>query len=360
MSTEPRPDSPVLEISGLVKRFGEERALDGATLAVAEGEFVVVLGPTGAGKTTLLRAVAGLEEPDAGSIRLAGRDAAGLAPAERDVALVFQNFSLYPSRTVRENLAFPLRAPGRGLATTEIEERIAWAAKLLSIEKLLDRSARKLSGGEMQRVAIGRAIVRRPRLFLMDEPLSNLDAKLREELRVELRELARSLGTPVLWVTHDAAEALTMADRVVVLSEGKVLQDARPEDVYFRPASPRVARLLGIPPMNVLVARREDGWWVATDGSRMVEAADGPLGPATIGFRPEHAAPDGGSFEAEVEVVEDLGPSRVIVLRRGDLRLRVLVDRTVRVAPGAILRPRVFADRVVEWRDHPPKGRMAP
>ncbi len=339
-----------LVIDRLEKRFGDVRALDGASLAVAEGEFVVVLGPTGAGKTTLLRAIAGLETPDAGTIALRGRDAAALAPAERDVALVFQNFSLYPSRTVRENLAFPLRAPGRGLAKAEIDERIAWAAKLLSIEKLLDRPARRLSGGEMQRVAIGRAIVRRPKLFLMDEPLSNLDAKLREELRVELRELARSLGTPVLWVTHDQAEALSMADRVVVLSEGKVLQDARPEDVYFRPASPRVARLLGVPPMNVLDARREDGAWIVADGARIAEATAGPAGPATIGFRPEHAAPEGGSFDAEVEVVEDLGPSRVIVLRRGELRLRVLVERTVHVVPGAVLRPKVFADRIVEWR----------
>jgi multiple sugar transport system ATP-binding protein len=339
-----------LAIDRLEKRFGDVRALDQATLAVGEGEFVVVLGPTGAGKTTLLRAIAGLEAPDGGSIRIGDRDAAGLAPAERDVALVFQNFSLYPSRTVRENLGFPLRAPGRGLARAEIEERVTWAAKLLKIEKLLDRPARRLSGGEMQRVAIGRAIVRRPRLFLMDEPLSNLDAKLREELRVELRELARSLGTPVLWVTHDQAEALSMADRVVVLSEGKVLQDARPEDVYFRPASPRVARLLGVPPMNVLDARREDGWWIAADGSRIAEAAAGPAGPATIGFRPEHAAPDGGSFEAEVEVVEDLGPSRVIVLRRGDWKLRVLVDRAVHASPGTSFRPKVLRDRIVEWR----------
>ena len=316
-----------------------------------EGEFVVVLGPTGAGKTTLLRAVAGLETPDAGSIRLSGRDAAALAPAERDVALVFQNFSLYPSWSVRENLAFPLRAPGREARERGDRRARAWAARSCASSGCSTARAKRLSGGEMQRVAIGRAIVRRPKLFLMDEPLSNLDAKLREELRVELRELARSLGTPVVWVTHDQAEALSMADRVVVLSEGRVLQDSRPEEVYFRPASPRVARLLGIPPMNVLEARREDGWWIAADGSRIVEAAAGPGGPATIGFRPEHAQLEGGPFEAEVEVVEDLGPARVLVLRSGETRIRVLVDRSTRASPGELVRPRIARERVLEWRD---------
>jgi len=343
-------EETAVEIRRVSKRFGDVRALDGASFSVREGELVVVLGPTGAGKTTLLRAIAGLEIPDAGSIRLGGRDAAPLAPAERDVALVFQNFSLYPSRTVRENLAFPLRAPGRALAKPEIDERVAWAAKLLSIEKLLDRPARRLSGGEMQRVAIGRAIVRRPKLFLMDEPLSNLDAKLREALRVELRELARSMGTPVLWVTHDQAEALSMADRVVVLADGRVLQEGRPEEIYFSPASPRVARLLGNPPMNVLEARREDGWWVLADDSRIAEAGAGPPGSTTIGFRPEHARPDGGSFEARIEVVEDLGPSRALFVRRGETRLCILADRTFRASPGAIVRPRIDPDRVVEFR----------
>ena len=331
------------------KRFGGVRALDGASLSVGEGEFVVVLGPTGAGKTTLLRAIAGLEELDAGSIRLSGRDAAELAPAERDVALVFQNFSLYPSRTVRANLEFPLRAPGRGLSSSAIGERVEWAAKLLKIERLLDRPSRQLSGGEMQRVAIGRAIVRRPKLFLMDEPLSNLDAKLREELRVELRELARSLGTPVLWVTHDQAEALSMADRIVVLSEGRVLQDAAPEEVYFRPASPKVARLLGSPPMNVVEARREAGFWVSADGTRLAPAAAGAPERATIGFRAEHVETTGGEREARVEVVEDLGPAHVIVARWGGERIHVLAERELGSKAGDAIRPRVDPARICVW-----------
>jgi multiple sugar transport system ATP-binding protein len=341
--------SDVVEISRLEKRFGAVRALAGVDLAVRAGEFVVVLGPTGAGKTTLLRTIAGLEEPDAGSVRLFGRDAAELAPPERDVALVFQNFSLYPSRTVRANLEFPLRAPGRGLANSEIGERVAWAAKLLKIERLLDRPARQLSGGEMQRVAIGRAIVRRPKLFLMDEPLSNLDAKLREELRVELRELARSLATPVLWVTHDQAEALSMADRIVVLSEGRVLQDAAPEEVYFRPASPRVARLLGSPPMNVVEARREGGFWVSADGTRLAAAAAGAPERATIGFRAEHVETEGGETAAPVEVVEDLGPAHVIVARWGGERIHVLAERALALRPGTAIRPRVDSSRICVW-----------
>ncbi len=333
-----------MNVARAEKRFGDIRALDGVSLSVGESEFVVVLGPTGAGKTTLLRAIAGLEKLDGGSIHLSGRDAADLAPPERDVALVFQNFSLYPSRTVRANLEFPLRAPGRGLSASDIAERVAWAAKLLRIERLLDRPARQLSGGEMQRVAIGRAIVRRPKLFLMDEPLSNLDAKLREELRVELRELARSLATPVLWVTHDQAEALSMADRIVVLAEGRVLQDATPEEVYARPASPQVARLLGTPPMNVFAARQREGWWVTGDGTRVAAAAAGSPERATIGFRAEHVE-SGGDSEGRVEVVENLGPSRILIVRWGGERIHVL-SRSESAGP---IRPKIDAAHVVVW-----------
>jgi len=349
MALDPRASALVLEASGLAKTFGGVRALDGVDLAVAPGEFVVVLGPTGAGKTTLLRAIAGLERPDSGTIRLFGQDAALLSPAERDVALVFQNFSLYPSRSVRENLEFPLRAPGRRFARADIAERVGWAAKLLKIENLLDRSARALSGGEMQRVAIGRAIVRRPKLFLMDEPLSNLDAKLREELRIELRELARSLATPVLWVTHDQAEATTMADRVAVLVEGRILQDARPEEVYFRPASPRVARLLGSPPMNVVEARIDGGWWTASDGTRIAEAAPGSPERATIGFRPEHVETIPEAGDARIEVVEELGPTRILVLRWGAQRIHALTERGNLVRTEETVRARVDPSRIVVW-----------
>jgi multiple sugar transport system ATP-binding protein len=338
-----------LRVRGIVVRFGAVAALDGVDFEVGARERVVVLGPTGAGKTTLLRTIAGLETPQAGALELGGADATSLAPSARDVALVFQNFSLYPHWSVRGNLEFPLRAPGRALAPAEIRERVQWAAALLRIEKLLDRPARHLSGGEMQRVALGRALVRRPKLFLMDEPLTNLDAKLREELRIELRELARSLSTPVLWVTHDQAEALSMADRIVVLFEGRVLQDASPEEVYFRPASPVVSRLLGTPPMNVVDARAEGGWWRAPDGTPIVEASAGARDRATIGFRPEHVAVEGGSVEGTIEVVEDLGPARVLVVAWAGLRLHLLAPRSLAARPGDRIRPRVEPERIVVW-----------
>ena len=340
---------PALRARGLAKRFGAVSALAGVDLDVGEGEFVVVLGPTGAGKTTLLRTLAGLEVPDAGSIELAGRDAAALAPAERDVALVFQNFSLYPGRSVRANLEFPLRAPGRRLPEGEIAERVAWAAKLLHIEHLLERPSRQLSGGEMQRVAIGRAIVRRPKLFLMDEPLTNLDAKLREELRVELRELARGLRTPVLWVTHDQAEALSMADRVAVLGAGRILQTAGPEEIYLRPATPQVARLLGSPPINVLDARRDGALWRSADGTALCDAPPSAPARARLGIRPEHVAPRGGPSEAVVEVVEDIGPARVVLARWAGTHVHLLLERSSPIVVGDLLRPRLDGARIVTW-----------
>ncbi|MBL8861240.1 MAG: ABC transporter ATP-binding protein [Planctomycetes bacterium] len=341
--------TPVLAIRELAKRFGRTPALASASLAVGEREIVALLGPTGAGKTTLLRCVAGLEAPDGGTIELGGRDASQIAPAERDIALVFQNFSLYPSMTVRENLAFPLRAPARRRPSGEVAERVAWAAKLLRIEALLERPARRLSGGEMQRVAIGRAIVRRPRLYLMDEALTNLDAKLREELRFELPALARALGTPVLWATHDALEALAVADRIVLLDRGVVLQSGTPAEVYARPASPAAARLLGWPPVNVLPARRKDGHWTAADGTRIARAAPGGPDAATLGFRPEHLTLEGGPAPAEVEVVELTGPAQVALLRWAGIRAYALVPRSARIAPGLRVTPQVAPEHVIVW-----------
>ncbi len=239
-----------LQLRNLQKGFGRVEALGKVDLDVMNDELLVILGPTGAGKTTLLRTIAGLEAPDGGSIHMDDRDVTTLAPAERDVAMVFQNFSLYPNKTVRQNLEFPLLAPGRKLDCAEITRRVEWAAGLLKIQHLLQRPSTRLSGGEMQRVAIGRAIVRRPRLFVMDEPLSNLDAKLRESLRVELVLLRRELKTPMIFVTHDQIEAMSMGDRIAVLSEGRILQVGRPEEVYRNPVSPVVARQLGQPPIQ--------------------------------------------------------------------------------------------------------------
>lgn len=338
-----------LELSGVVKRFGATVALDGVDLEVGAAEIVVVLGATGAGKTTLLRTIAGLETPDAGSVRLGGRDATHTTPAERDVALVFQNFSLYPSWTVRENLAFPLRAPGRGLGASEIAARVDEAARRLRIPHLLDRAARQLSGGEMQRVAIGRAIVRRPKLFLMDEPLTNLDAKLREALRVELVELVRALDTPLVYVTHDQAEALSMADRVVVLASGRVLQAGAPRDVYLAPNSPEVARQLGSPAINLFDALWSDGWWRTTSGTPLLECPRPAETVATLGVRAEHVAPQGGPVAARIEVVEDTGPTRVLLLAFGAEHLHVLVPRTFAARVGDELRPRLEPARVLRF-----------
>jgi multiple sugar transport system ATP-binding protein len=341
----------LLEIRALVKRFGRTAALDGVDLDVRAGELLVVLGPTGAGKTTLLRTIAGLETPDAGEIRLGGRDVTHAPPAQRDVALVFQNFSLYPGWSVLRNLEFPLRAPGRGLAQREIAERVAWAAELLGITALLERDSRRLSGGEMQRVALGRAIVRRPRLFLLDEPLTNLDAKLREALRVEIARLVRELGTPMLYVTHDQAEALGMAQRIAVLAGGRVHQLGSPEEVYLRPATPLVARQLGAPPINLFAAHRDGERWVASDGTPLVPAP--PDGPerALIGARPEHVLASGGERAGVVEVVEDTGPARIVVARWAGTRIHLLVPRDLALSAGDTLYPQIATGQAMAWRE---------
>ncbi len=341
--------APLFELAGVSKSFGGRPALRGVDLAVGREELLVVLGPTGAGKTTLLRILAGLEAPDAGSVRCEGRDLASVSPAERDVALVFQNFSLYPRWTVRQNLAFPLRAPGRRHSSEEIAERVAWAADLLRIGHLLDRPARRLSGGEMQRVAIGRAIVRRPRLFLMDEPLSNLDAKLREALRVELVELVRGLGTPMVYVTHDQAEALSMADRIAVLHAGRVLQEGPPRGVYLAPASPVVARQLGQPPINLFEAHCDGARWFARDGTPLCEARGEAPGAGLIGVRPEHLAVFGGEGEGRVLVVEDTGPARILLVRWAGADVHLLAPRELELAPGDAVAPSVDPTRVLVW-----------
>jgi multiple sugar transport system ATP-binding protein len=343
---------PFLRLRGVSKRFVTTRALIEIDLEAHPDELLVVLGPTGAGKTTLLRAIAGLDRPDAGAIEMDGRDVTGLAPAERDVALVFQNFSLYPRWTVRRNLEFPLRAPGRQLESAEIARRIAWAAELLQITRLLEREASRLSGGEMQRVAIGRAIVRRPRLFLMDEPLTNLDAKLRESLRVELV----ALGTPMVFVTHDQAEALSMADRIVVLSEGRVLQAGTPRDIYERPASPVVARQLGQPAINLLAVQRVRGHWTAADGTPLMAAE--PAGPseALLGIRPEDIVLEGATGEldsasaaraARVKLVEHTGPTTTLACDWAGAHVHVVITGRVTLRSGDLVHPRVVADRAV-------------
>lgn len=342
---------PFLQLRGICKRFGIVEALRDVSLDVGRDELLVVLGPTGAGKTTLLRCIAGLEAVDRGSVLMNELDATLLPPAERDVALVFQNFSIYPNKTVRQNLEFPLRAPGRQLPREEIDQRVAWAADLLRIAHLLDRRSHRLSGGEMQRVAIGRAIVRRPRVFLMDEPLTNLDAKLRESLRVELVLLRRRLGTPMVFVTHDQAEALGMADRIVVLDQGRVLQVGTPREVYRQPVSPTVARQLGQPAINLFEATRRDGRWVVAGNWSIAAApANGP-DRATIGIRPEDIELEGGPVPATVRVAERLGPTLQLLCEMNEVGFHVLASPTAQLEPGTVIRPRVAPDAVICWTD---------
>jgi multiple sugar transport system ATP-binding protein len=341
---------PSIRVRGLSKRFGRIEALRDISLDVHADELLVVLGPTGAGKTTLLRTIAGLERSDAGTIELGAEDVTHVAPARRDVSLVFQNFSLYPDWSVRRNLEFPLRAPGRNESKTKIRERVESIAGLLQISHLLPRRSSQLSGGEMQRVAIGRAIVRRPRLFLMDEPLTNLDAKLRESLRVELALLRRELKTPMIYVTHDQAEALSMADRIVVLSQGQILQSGTPQEIYERPVSPTVALQLGTPAINVLPASRRGSDLVADDGTVIVRDARASEAQCEIGVRPENIALEGGRYPATVEGVENIGAVRIVLVCWAGRDVRIMTSSSTKIACGDQIYPKIDATRIVIWK----------
>jgi multiple sugar transport system ATP-binding protein len=321
-----------VRLDHVTRKFGAHAAVNDLSLTIADGEFFVLLGPTGAGKTTTLRLIAGLEKATAGSISIAGRNVADVSVAERDVALVFQYYSLYPRYTVRENLAFPLKSPVHSYSQAEIEQRIARAAKMLRIEHLLDRKTDKLSGGEMQRVSIGRAIVREPHIFLMDEPLSNLDAKLREALRAELKDLQMSLKATFLFVTHDQIEAMSMGDKVGVLNNGRIMQIGTPHEIYNRPRDTFVASFVGSPAMNLLPAAIAgnrvsvpNGFELALDdaGRRRVASGDGPI---TIGIRSEDiAVGDGGVAEARVHHIENHGVEKIVTLRAGGALFKATV-----------------------------------
>ncbi|MFN4358291.1 ABC transporter ATP-binding protein [Sphingopyxis alaskensis] len=301
-----------LTIDTARKSFGATEVLKGVSIDVADGEFAVIVGPSGCGKSTLLRAVAGLEELDGGRIVIGARDVTGLAPSERGIAMVFQSYALYPHLSVRENMAFGLRIAKADKA--EIARQVQRAAQILNIEGLLDRKPAALSGGQRQRVAIGRAIVRQPQIFLFDEPLSNLDADLRVRMRYEFAKLHRQLGTTTLYVTHDQVEAMTLADRIIVLRDGRIEQVGSPRMLYERPANIFVAQFLGTPRMNILPATvADDGHAALADGRRLALPAPAvPLAPGTplsIGIRPEHVgigdAP--GALTFTVGFIERLG-----------------------------------------------------
>jgi multiple sugar transport system ATP-binding protein len=306
------------------KRFGAVEAVRGLSLSIADGEFVVLLGPTGAGKTTTLRLIAGLERPDNGSVIIRGRDVTKEVPAERDVAFVFQQYSLYPHLTVYDNLAFPLRSPARRMDESFIRRRVQQVAELLHIEQKLGNRATALSGGEMQRVAIGRALVREPAVYLMDEPLSSLDAKLRAELRLELKRIQRELGTTILYVTHDQIEAMTMADRIGVMSEGMLLQLGTPREIYERPTSAYVASRLGTPSINLIPAK------LLADDSL-------PATAQTVGLRTEHIrifSSDRPGPRARVHWVEHLGDQNHVHLKLDTHSLVTLADPAQRLNAG--------------------------
>jgi multiple sugar transport system ATP-binding protein len=306
------------------KRFGAVEAVRNLSLSIADGEFVVLLGPTGAGKTTTLRLIAGLERPDHGSVIIRGRDVTLEVPAERDVAFVFQQYSLYPHLTVYDNLAFPLRSPARRMDEAFIRRRIQQMAELLHIEHKLGNRATALSGGEMQRVAIGRALVREPAVYLMDEPLSSLDAKLRAELRLELKRIQRELGTTILYVTHDQIEAMTMADRIGVMSEGHLIQLGTPREIYERPNSAYVASRLGTPAINLVPAE------LLADQSPPQEAR-------TVGLRTEHIrifSSDHSGPRARVHWVEHLGDQNHVHLKLDSHSLVTLADPAQELKAG--------------------------
>jgi multiple sugar transport system ATP-binding protein len=325
-----------IELDKVTKKFGGHTALRELSLDVGNGEFFVLLGPTGAGKTTALRLIAGLEKPTVGSVRIGREDVSNWSAAERDVALVFQYYSLYPRYTVRQNLAFPLRSRVRHYSSSEIDARIARAAKTLRIEHLLERKTDKLSGGEMQRVAIGRAIVREPRAFLMDEPLSNLDAKLREALRAELKDLQMKLGATFLFVTHDQIEAMSMGDRIGVLNAGKLAQVGTPYEIYNSPRDTFVAAFVGSPAMNLVAGEINNGRVMALSGKVDLSLCDGTgrvNGAVTVGIRAEDViVGTGEAADAQVHHVENHGVEQILTLRVSDHLIKATVPATTRVS----------------------------
>ena len=311
-----------LVLEDLRKSFGKTAVLHGVDLELPSGEMLVIVGASGCGKSTLLRLVAGLEEPTAGRIVLDGVDVASRDPSERDIAMVFQNYALYPHMSVFDNMAYGLRI--RNLSATEIRSRVAEAAQLLELSHLLDRKPRQLSGGQRQRVAMGRAIVREPKLFLFDEPLSNLDATLRVTMRAEIRRLQRRMGVTSLYVTHDQVEAMTLGDRLLVLHQGRPVQLATPMEVFNRPANTYVAGFIGAPAMNLLPAKlAQNGHAAQLAIGQTVIFVDGPRPGAdgrdlVIGIRPEHLRQAADGFVLPVDLVEPLGSETVVIGKLDD------------------------------------------
>jgi multiple sugar transport system ATP-binding protein len=330
-----------IRMQGLVKRFGAVTVIPSLDLEIRDQEFVVFVGPSGCGKSTLLRIIAGLEPVDGGDVHIGDTRVNDIAPAQRDIAMVFQDYALYPHMSVYENMAFGLEM--RGTPKAEIDRRVQRAATMLRIEPYLQRKPRALSGGQRQRVAMGRAMVRDPKVFLFDEPLSNLDAKLRGEVRTEIKALSQQLKTTMVFVTHDQVEAMTMADRIVILKAGVVQQVGTPEQVYQRPANRFVAGFIGSPTMNFFpvavaddVARLADGTAVALPGPALAAVRRAAVRDAVLGVRPEHfqvlAAGERG-LQVQISVVEPLGSDTLLYFEFGGER------HVARVAPELHVKP---------------------
>jgi multiple sugar transport system ATP-binding protein len=339
----------VVQLEGITKSFGGNTVVDHLDLHLADGSLTVLVGPSGCGKSTTLRIAAGLESADSGVIRIDGRDVTGAAPRDRDVAMVFQNYALYPQLTVAGNIGFPLR--NAGVSKAETAQRVRQAADRVGITALLDRLPRQLSGGQQQRVAIARALVRTPSLFLFDEPLSNLDAKLRVELRSEIRRLQQDLGITALYVTHDQEEAMTIADQLVVLDAGRVAQRGTPEELYSAPANTFVAGFIGSPSTNLLAGSARDGVFTS-EGVVWPTSASGDV---TMGVRPEDLLldPAGTDAHGTVELVELLGPRYVVIVKVGARRLTAVVEAAAAASWPTPLTPGTSVDvRVRPGRAH--------
>ncbi|MBG9388162.1 sn-glycerol-3-phosphate ABC transporter ATP-binding protein UgpC [Caenimonas aquaedulcis] len=331
-----------IALRDVVKRYGkgkqELQVIHGVNAEIGHGEFVVIVGPSGCGKSTLLRMVAGLEEISGGTIEIDGRVVNDLEPADRDIAMVFQNYALYPHMSVFQNMAYGLKI--RKMPEAEIKSRVDKAAGILELGHLLDRTPRQLSGGQRQRVAMGRAIVRQPKVFLFDEPLSNLDAKLRAQTRIEIQKLHRELGITSLFVTHDQVEAMTLAQRMIVMNAGKMEQFGTPEEVYHHPATTFVASFIGSPPMNLLMS------------------APGARPRSVMGIRPEHLDIGEGGWSAQVETTELLGAERLIYARVGTEQIIVRSEEhEIAPAPGDTIQVKPREDRV-HWFDAQTGKRM--
>ena len=344
-----------ISLRQVIKRYGRGAAavqvIHGVDAEIDSGEFVVIVGPSGCGKSTLLRMVAGLEEITEGEIEIAGRVVNHVEPADRDIAMVFQNYALYPHMSVFDNMAYGLKI--RKLPVDEIRARVDKAAAILELGPYLKRRPRELSGGQRQRVAMGRAIVRQPAVFLFDEPLSNLDAKLRAQTRLEIQKLHRELGITSLFVTHDQVEAMTLAERMLVMNAGRVEQIGTPEQVYATPASTFVASFIGSPPMNLITGQADAGVFRVGGAALMLPTPPPRDGPLILGLRPEHAQPAAGGegWQLQVDVVEMLGAERLVYGRLGDAPFTLRLDGTLPApAPGSHMPLQAPAARM-HWFD---------